>query len=303
MSRGFGPEELLNCYRRGVFPMAEDADDSQLFIVDPDMRGVFPLNELHVSKSLKKVIRRDEFIVTADTAFSLVMDECAKPAAGRESTWINDPILNLYSALHRMGYAHSIECWQNDELVGGLYGVSIGGAFFGESMFSRVSNASKVALIHLAARLIGGGYKLLDAQFMTPHLASLGAKEITRSEFQKQLHIALEAAADFYSVDKSSNPELSNSSSTGGVTGEISGSTASKGVSGDDTSDCDGIVNSRKRPSGKDSTGSPASNDSAGKTSSDSKTSEAESESSPSSMSISSSLTGGAALQLVTQTS
>jgi len=199
MTGGFGPNDLLNLYRRGVFPMGEDADDSQVFIVDPDLRGVIPLDGLYISKSLQKTVRRDEFQVTFDTAFTQVMIECATPAAGRESTWINTPIINLYSALHKQGNAHSVECWKDGELVGGLYGVSLGGAFFGESMFSTQNNASKVALVHLVARLIAGGYVLLDTQFITPHLASLGAEEITRVEFQKRLADALRIEGNFYS--------------------------------------------------------------------------------------------------------
>lgn len=196
MSDGFGPDELLDLYRRGVFPMGEDADDASLFIVDPDFRGIFPLEALRISRSLRKVVARDTFSVTVDAAFTGVMEACAD----RESTWINTPIINLYSALHRSGHAHSVECWQNDELVGGLYGVSLGGAFFGESMFSTVSNASKVALVHLAARLIAGGYQLLDTQFLTDHLESLGAIEIPRVEFQQRLKSALEIEGNFYSV-------------------------------------------------------------------------------------------------------
>ena len=147
MSRGFGPNDLLDCYRRGVFPMADARDDPQLFLVDPDLRGVLPLNRFHVSKSLRKTIRKDVFDVRIDTAFSRVMELCAEAAPDRPSTWINTPILNLYSALHRMGHAHSVEAWLDGELVGGLYGVSVKGAFFGESMFSRATNASKVALV------------------------------------------------------------------------------------------------------------------------------------------------------------
>ena len=153
MSRVFGPKELLDCYRRGVFPMADDRDDPRLFLVDPDLRGVLPLDGFRVSKSLRKTIRQDVFEVRINTAFSRVMEMCAEAAPDRPSTWINSPILNLYSALHRLGHAHSVESWLDGELVGGLYGVSLKGAFFGESMFSRVTDASKVALAHLVARL------------------------------------------------------------------------------------------------------------------------------------------------------
>ena len=197
MSRVFGPNELLDCYRRGVFPMAEDRDDPRLFLVDPDLRGVLPLDKLHVSKSLRKTIRSDVFTVRANTAFTRVVEMCAEEGPDRPSTWINAPIFNLYSALHRMGHAHSIECWQDGELVGGLYGVSLKAAFFGESMFSRRTDASKVALAHLVARLRRGGFRLLDTQFVTPHLATLGVQEVAREEFHKLLDVALWHDADF----------------------------------------------------------------------------------------------------------
>src|SRR5690606_26160685 len=150
--------------------MAEDRDDHRLFLVDPDLRGILPLDGFHVSKSLRKTILKAPFKVRVDTAFSRVVEMCAASAPGRMSTWINAPILNLYSALHRIGHAHSVECWKDGELVGGLYGVSLKGAFFGESMFSRRTDASKVALAYLVARLRRGGYVLLDTQFVTEHL-------------------------------------------------------------------------------------------------------------------------------------
>jgi leucyl/phenylalanyl-tRNA--protein transferase len=197
MSRRFGPRELLDCYRRGVFPMGESRDDARLFMVDPDRRGVLPLDRFHVSRSLRKTVRADPFEVRADTAFASVVEACAAPAPGRETSWINAPILNLYCALHRMGAAHSVECWLEGELVGGLYGVSLGAAFFGESMFSRRTDASKVALTHLVARLKAGGYRLLDAQFMTAHLGQFGAEEIGRGEFHRRLEEALAHEAEF----------------------------------------------------------------------------------------------------------
>ncbi|MEM1389717.1 MAG: leucyl/phenylalanyl-tRNA--protein transferase [Pseudomonadota bacterium] len=201
MSNRFGTEDLLNCYRRGVFPMADSRDDPRLFIMDPDRRGILPLNNFHVPKRLRKTIRKDPFRVTADTAFNRVIEACGEAHASRPSTWINDTILNLYSGLHRKGHAHSIECWDSNlDLVGGLYGVSIGGAFFGESMFSRATDASKIALIHLVARLIAGGYILLDAQFHNPHLDQFGLIEIPRTDFHAQLVSALQAEADFYSL-------------------------------------------------------------------------------------------------------
>lgn len=197
MSRVFGPNELLDCYRRGVFPMAEARDDPRLFLVDPDLRGVLPLDRFHVSKSLRKVIRQERFTVRANTAFTRVMEMCAEAGPGRMSTWINNPILNLYSALHGVGHAHSVECWEGDELVGGLYGVSLKGAFFGESMFSRRTDASKVALAHLVARLRRGGFVLLDTQFVTGHLLTFGVEEIGREEFHERLDAALLVDAQF----------------------------------------------------------------------------------------------------------
>lgn len=197
MSRVFGPKELLDCYRRGVFPMAEDRDDHRLFLVDPDLRGILPLDGFHVSKSLRKTILKAPFKVRVDTAFSRVVEMCAASAPGRMSTWINAPILNLYSALHRIGHAHSVECWKDGELVGGLYGVSLKGAFFGESMFSRRTDASKVALAYLVARLRRGGYVLLDTQFVTEHLTTLGVQEIDREVFHERLEAAMQIDAAF----------------------------------------------------------------------------------------------------------
>jgi leucyl/phenylalanyl-tRNA--protein transferase len=177
--------------------MAEDRDDHRLFLVDPDLRGVLPLDRFHVPRSLRRAIRREPFKIRVDTAFTQVMEQCAEAAPGRMSTWINTPILNLYSALHRMGHAHSVECWDGDDLVGGLYGVSLKGAFFGESMFSRRTDASKIALAHLVARLKRGGYKLLDTQFVTDHLTTFGVEEIGREEFHERLDAALEVDAEF----------------------------------------------------------------------------------------------------------
>ncbi len=197
MSRVFGPNELLDCYRRGVFPMADSRDDPRLFLVDPDLRGVLPLDRFHLSKSLRKVIRRDDFEVRINTSFSRVMELCAESAPDRPNTWINSPILNLYSALHRAGNAHSVEAWREGELVGGLYGVSLKGAFFGESMFSRATDASKVALAHLVARLRAGGYRLLDTQFVTSHLETFGVEEVPRDDFHVLLKDALQVDGVF----------------------------------------------------------------------------------------------------------
>jgi len=197
MSRFFGPAELLDCYRRGVFPMANARDDPRLFLVDPDQRGVLPLDALHISRSLRKAVRRDMFDIRVNTAFSRVVALCAEATPERRETWINSPILNLYSALNRMHVAHSIEAWRGDELVGGLYGVSLNGAFFGESMFSRERDASKVALVNLVARLCSGGFRLLDTQFLTAHLKSLGGIEIPREDFHRRLREALLVSASF----------------------------------------------------------------------------------------------------------
>lgn len=197
MSRGFGPTDLLECYRRGVFPMADARDDPRLFLVDPDLRGVLPLDRFHVSQSLRKRIRREEFEIRVNTAFSRVMELCAEAAPDRPNTWINSPILNLYSALHRMGHAHSVEAWRSGELVGGLYGVSLQGAFFGESMFSRATDASKVALANLVALLKKDGFVLLDTQFVTGHLLTFGVEEIPREAFHIRLAEAMTIKAQF----------------------------------------------------------------------------------------------------------
>ncbi len=181
--------------------MAESRDDPDLFWVDPEWRGIFPLHDFHVSRSLKKIIRKDLFKITVDTCFRRVMKECATPAPGRENTWINRTILDLYTELHQRGSAHSVEVWKDDTLVGGLYGVSFAGVFCGESMFSREKNTSKIALVALIARLLKGGYRLLDTQFLTDHLASLGAIEISREEYHRRLADALKIKADFYSLE------------------------------------------------------------------------------------------------------
>lgn len=201
MSFGFNADDLINCYRQGVFPMAEHRDDPDLFLVDPEVRGVLPLRDFHIPRSLRKVIRADPFDIRVDTAFSRVMEACAESTPDRPSTWINTPILNLYSDLHHRGHAHSVECWQDGRLVGGLYGVSVGGAFFGESMFSRVTNASKIALVHLVARLLYGGYVLLDAQFTNPHLKQFGIEEVRRADFRGMLKHALKYYGDFNAYD------------------------------------------------------------------------------------------------------
>lgn len=181
--------------------MADNRDDPNLFLIDPDERGVLPLESFHIPKRLARKVKQQPFSVRVDTAFTRVMEACAEHQPERRTTWINQPILNLYSALHRRGYAHSVECWNDGKLVGGLYGVALGGAFFGESMFSRETDASKIALVHLVARLLETGFVLLDAQFHNPHLEQFGLQEISRKAFKEQLAYALKFDADFYSVD------------------------------------------------------------------------------------------------------
>lgn len=202
---GLTTEILLRAYASGMFPMANDRSDPTLYWIDPDMRGVLPLESFHSPRRLRRTVRSDCFTVRVDTAFRNVMEACADSSADRDTTWINDEIIDLYDALHRLGSAHSVECWCGDELAGGLYGVSIGAAFFGESMFSRHTDASKVALVHLVARLRHGRYRLLDTQFVTKHLATFGAVEISREEYHRRLADALVHESDFYSL----TPELS----------------------------------------------------------------------------------------------
>ncbi|WP_373086422.1 leucyl/phenylalanyl-tRNA--protein transferase [Sneathiella sp.] len=197
---GLTAEMILNAYMRGVFPMSEARDDPDLFWVDPELRGIFPLDDFHVPKRLAKTIRKMPFEVTIDTAFRRVMRECAADQENRHTTWINQPILDLYGELHDRGFAHSVECWQDGELAGGLYGVSFASVFCGESMFTRVTDASKVALVYLVARLIHGGFTLLDAQFITDHLARFGALEIARADYHARLKLALTVQGDFYSL-------------------------------------------------------------------------------------------------------
>lgn len=202
------PQILLQAYAAGIFPMAERAEDNALYWVEPDERGIFPLNGLRISQSLRKCVRRRPFEIRIDHDFGGIMLECARKTSDRPSTWINKRILSLYGELHRMGHAHSVECWQNDELVGGLYGVTLGAAFFGESMFSRVPNASKVALVHLVARLNAGGFQLLDAQFLNPHLETLGATKLAKSRYKKVLADALGHDGDFGKFDADEDAEM-----------------------------------------------------------------------------------------------
>ena len=205
------PDLLLRAYSVGVFPMASTRDAADVFWVEPKKRGVLPLDAFHLSHSLAKTVRSDRYTVTVDRAFSDVVSLCAEATARRPDTWINPDIEQAYFELHQRGYAHSVESWQDDMLVGGLYGVRLGGAFFGESMFSRARDASKVALAHLVARLEAGGFGLLDCQFLTEHLASLGAVEVGRDDYVVLLDKALGlgsaspgvfSPADFFALDR-----------------------------------------------------------------------------------------------------
>ncbi len=191
---------LLTAYSRGIFPMAEERDDEDVFWIDPDRRGILPLDQFHVPQRLARKMRSTRWRMTADTAFEQVIDACAEPAAQRSKTWINGLIERSYVNLHAKGHAHSVEVWDEATLVGGLYGVSIGAAFFGESMFSRRADASKVALVHLVARLKAGRYRLLDTQFVTEHLKQFGAVEIARGRYQNLLRAAVDARANFYEL-------------------------------------------------------------------------------------------------------
>lgn len=191
------PDLLLQAYRLGVFPMSEGRDDPEIFWVDPRMRGVIPLDKFRMSRSLARALRRGHFKITLNTAFAAVVTNCAN----REETWINDTIFDLYQDLFARGDAQSIEVWENGKLVGGAYGVTIGAAFFGESMFSTATDASKVALAYLVDHLNRCGFHLLDTQFITDHLASLGAIEIPRESYHKALNAALKISANFRGTD------------------------------------------------------------------------------------------------------
>ncbi|MCB9947364.1 MAG: leucyl/phenylalanyl-tRNA--protein transferase [Rhodospirillaceae bacterium] len=189
------PVLLLKAYAHGYFPMAETGDSEELFWLDPPMRGILPLEDFHIPKRLRREIRRRRFDVRCDTDFAAVLRGCAETTPWRPQTWINADIYRLYSGLFAMGHAHSVECWEGAELVGGLYGVALGAAFFGESMFSRVRDASKVALVHLVALLRQGGFTLLDTQFTTDHLARFGGHEIPQALYKAHLHEAMSRTA------------------------------------------------------------------------------------------------------------
>lgn len=203
--RNITPELLLRAYAQGIFPMAERRDDPTLHWLSPESRGIIPLNSFHVPHRLARTVRSDRFRVTADQAFGEVIRACAAPAPQREESWINSEIIALYTELHTQDAAHSIEVWRDETLVGGLYGVSLGAAFFGESMFSRSRDASKVALAHLVARLIARGFELLDTQFLTEHLAQFGAVAIPRNDYLEMLRRATSKRARFYCPEPSGN--------------------------------------------------------------------------------------------------
>ncbi|TCU17375.1 leucyl/phenylalanyl-tRNA--protein transferase [Rhizobium sullae] len=192
-SPGITPEILLRAYSIGLFPMAESADDPEIFWVEPELRGVLPLDHFHVSKSLAKAIRKQPFDIRFDHDFDAVIAACAEATSGRPSTWINHTIRSLYSMLHRMGHAHSVEAWDGNELAGGLYGVSLGSAFFGESMFSRRTDASKICLVHLVERLRDRGFTLLDTQFTTEHLKTFGAIDMPKDDYAVMLAAAMDS--------------------------------------------------------------------------------------------------------------
>lgn len=194
------PEILLEAYARGLFPMAEGRRDPRLFWVDPDYRGVIPLDRFHLPRRLARTVRQDRFEVAVDRDFAAVIRLCAASTSDRRGTWINDEIIHVYGVLHRQGHVHTVECRLDGQLVGGLYGVALRGVFFGESMFSRATDASKVALVHLVARLRAGGYRLLDAQFVTDHLTQFGITEVPRAAYHRLLAAALRRDAEFYSL-------------------------------------------------------------------------------------------------------
>jgi leucyl/phenylalanyl-tRNA---protein transferase len=202
------PQVLLKAYAAGVFPMAENAADNTLYWVEPEFRGVLPLDAFHVPRSLRKAVRQQRFAIRIDTAFSEVIAGCAERTPARNSTWINKRIKSLYTQLHKMGFCHSVEAWREDRLCGGLYGVKIGAVFFGESMFSRETDASKVALVHLVARLNRGDFRLLDAQFMNDHLKQFGAIEVPRRKYQQMLEAGLGAEAAFEAFTDDGDAEI-----------------------------------------------------------------------------------------------
>jgi leucyl/phenylalanyl-tRNA---protein transferase len=201
------PQVLLKAYACGIFPMAESAHDSALYWIEPQTRGILPLRHVHVPKRLRRTIRQAPYQVLIDTDFRGMLDGCAESRPGRRSTWINQRIRALYDELFELGHCHTVEIWHDGRLAGGLYGVELGGAFFGESMFSDVRDASKIALVHLCARLAHGGFTLLDTQFVTDHLRQFGTIELERAEFHRLLEKALKVKADFFRLELTPSPE------------------------------------------------------------------------------------------------
>jgi leucyl/phenylalanyl-tRNA---protein transferase len=201
------PQVLLKAYGCGIFPMAESAEDPALYWIEPQHRGILPLDAVHVPKRLARTVRTTPFQIRIDTDYDGVIDGCAAARPGRRSTWINAKIRGLYKDLFRMGHCHTVEVWHQDKLVGGLYGVELGGAFFGESMFSYERDASKIALLYLAARLVHGGFRLLDTQFVTSHLEQFGTLEVGREAFHSLLEDALNVSADFGRLAGDAPPE------------------------------------------------------------------------------------------------
>lgn len=196
------PELILRAYQAGIFPMAEDASSEDLFWVSPQLRGVIPLDTFHISRSLRKTLKHNPYSVRVDTDFAAVIEGCATAGSERETTWINPAIRRLYGELFDRGYVHTVEVWDGVALVGGLYGVSMGAAFFGESMFHRKTDCSKIAMAHLLFRLRAGNYRLLDTQFVTDHLRTFGGIEIPRADYELRLADALEHKADWFAIDK-----------------------------------------------------------------------------------------------------
>ncbi len=200
------PQVLLKAYSCGIFPMAESAEDTALYWIEPQRRGLLPLNGVHIPHRLARTIRTTDMQVRIDSDFPGVIEGCATARPGRNSTWINSRIRGLYQDLFDMGHCHTVEVWWQDRLVGGLYGVALGGAFFGESMFSFERDASKIALVHLAARLVAGGFRLLDTQFVTDHLRQFGTIEVGREEFHRQLDASLQVRGDFSALGPTPDP-------------------------------------------------------------------------------------------------
>ena len=192
------PDLLVRAYMAGIFPMAQSANSPDIFWVSPEKRGIIPLDNFHISKSLKKTIKKNNFTIKIDNDFESIITACATYGTDRDSTWINQTIIDLYSELFKQKICHSVEVWDGNNLIGGLYGLSLGSAFFGESMFHRVTDASKIALVALVNRLRAGGYSLLDTQFMTEHLRSMGGIEISREEYEKLLADSQKQTGDFY---------------------------------------------------------------------------------------------------------